>query len=150
MGNTFGVWEQFYMIISDNADEGAHTQKCDISKYEINYFIWIVMTIEISWTKIKYQKQEPHLWLQYSLMGIAYWPVQHCRMIVSQMTKNSIWGDSILHKVSWKCLNITIEFIFYIWCRTGWWPACTALLKISGTLNMCTVYTIYLVPTSIR
>ena len=62
------------------------------------------MTIEISWTKIKYQKQVPHLLLQYSLVGIAYWPVQHCRMIVSQMTKNSIWGDSILQKSAWALL----------------------------------------------
>ena len=58
------------------------------------------MTIEISWTKIKNQNQVPRLLLQYRLVGIADWPVQHDLIIVSQMTKNSIWGDSILHKGS--------------------------------------------------
>ena len=45
------------------------------------------MINQIDNEKMKYQKQVPHLLLQYSLVGIAYWPVQHCRMIVSQMTK---------------------------------------------------------------
>ena len=137
-------------ISLSSCTRGRYTQKCVVSKYQFNYLIWIVMTIEISWTKIKNQNQVPHLLLQYRLVGIADWPVQHDLMIVSQMTKNSIWGDSILHKVSWKWLSNTVEFIFYIWCRTGWWPACTVLLKISGTLNMYTVYTLYLVPTGIR
>ena len=56
------------------------------------------MTIRIK--IIKHQDQVPHLLLQYRLVGIADWPVQHDVMIVSQMTKNSILGDSILHKVS--------------------------------------------------
>ena len=81
--------------ICDNADEGAHTQKCDISKYQISYWIWIVMAFKISETKIKHQNQVPHLLLQYRLVDIADWPVQYNMIIVSQMTKNSIWGDSI-------------------------------------------------------
>ena len=45
------------------------------------------MTIRISQTKIKHQNQVPHLLLQYRLVGIADWPVQHNMIIVSQMTK---------------------------------------------------------------
>ena len=48
------------------------------------------MTIGISQTKIKHKNQVPHLLLQYRLVGIADWPVQHNMMIVNQMTKNSI------------------------------------------------------------
>ena len=108
------------------------------------------MTIEISWTKIKHQNQVLHLLLQCRLVGIADRLVLHNMIFCKSNDKNGIWWDSILHKVSWKLLSSTIEFIFYVWCRTGWWPACTVLLKISGTLNICTVYTIYLVPISIR
>ena len=48
------------------------------------------MTIGISQRKIKHQNQVPHLVLQYRLVGIADWPVQHYMMNVNQMTKNSI------------------------------------------------------------
>ena len=135
---------------SDNADEGAHAKIGDISKYQFNYLFWTVVTIEISWTKIKHQNQFPHLLLQCRLVGIADWPVLHNIIFFGQINKYSTWGHSILHKVSFMLLSIDIEFIFCIWCRTGWWPACTVLLKISGTLNICTVYTIYLVLISIR
>ena len=52
------------------------------------------MTIGISQTKIKHQNQVPHLLLQYMLVGIADWPVQHNIMIASQITKYSFRGTA--------------------------------------------------------
>ena len=63
-------------------------------------------------------------------------PTHENMIIVNQMTKNNIWGESILNKVSWKWLSKTSNFIFYIWCKMVWWPACTVLPKISVTLNI--------------
>ena len=54
------------------------------------------MTIGISQTKIKHQNQVPHLLLQYRLVGIADWPVQHNMMIVNQMTKTVFEGTAFL------------------------------------------------------
>ena len=48
------------------------------------------MAFKISRTIIKHQNQVPHILLQYRLVVIADWPVQHSMIIVSQMTKNSI------------------------------------------------------------